>query len=124
MFIMPSSAERFGGKTEIISVCQYVHYAVVSLSEIDSQLAEIDENLVRNDLNALECGEQLSKRKELYEAKYPQTKRGAKGGKGNAKPLANVNAESALSFTSDTSSKTNKSKRTIEEDVQIATRIP
>ncbi len=122
MFIMPSLAERFGGKTDIMSVCQYVHYAVVSLSEIDSQLAEIDENLMRNELNALERGEQFARRKELYEAKYPQVKRGGDKQTPKAKKLM---AESAVSsFTEDTAAKTNIAARTIRKDVQIANRIP
>ncbi len=86
----------------------------------DSQLAEIDENLIRNELSALERGEQLSKRKGLYEAKYPQTKNGAKGGRGNTKTQNFESAESALSFVKDTAAKTKQSARTIAEDVQIA----
>jgi ParB family chromosome partitioning protein len=97
---------------------------VVSLSEIDSQLAEIDENLVRNELNALERGEQFAKRKELYEAKYPQVKQGARG-RGSEKNVKEKDAESApLSFVKDTAAKTKQSARTISEDVQIASRIP
>ena len=58
---------------------------------------------MRNDLTVLERGEQLARRKRLYEAKYPQIKNGAKGGKGNAKKAAtNESAESALSFSKDT----------------------
>jgi ParB family chromosome partitioning protein len=68
---------------------------------IPAQLAEIDENLVRNELNILERGEQLAKRQGLYEAKYPQTKHGAIG-RGR-----NRDADSAtLSFTKDTAAKT------------------
>jgi hypothetical protein len=104
---------------------QYVHYAVVSLSEIDSQLAEIDENLVRNELNTLERCEQFARRKELYEAKYPLTKRGTAGAHASNKAQDNATAESAVaSFTEDTAAKTNVAARTIREDVQIATRIP
>ncbi len=74
--------------------------------------------------DSLERGEQFARRKELYEAKFPQAMRGAKGGKGNAKPLANETADSAVSFVKDTSAKTKQSTRTISEDVQIANRIP
>ncbi len=58
---------------------------VVTLSEIDAQLAEIDENLVRHELNALEHSEQTLKRKELYEAKHPQTKAGVSGGQSGSR---------------------------------------
>jgi ParB family chromosome partitioning protein len=73
-------------------------------------------------LNALEYGEQLAKRKGLYEAKYPQTKQGAKGGKGNVKRLANESE--MISFSLDTATKIGKSPRSVEQDVQIANRIP
>jgi ParB family chromosome partitioning protein len=94
---------------------------VVTLSDIDTQLAEIDENLIRNELNALERGEQLAKRKGLYEAKYPQTKQGGAPGKAGGGKTAK-SADSA-SFAKDTAAKTKQSARTIAEDVQIANQI-
>jgi ParB family chromosome partitioning protein len=88
------------------------------LNEIDSQLAEIDENLIRNELSMLERSEQLERRKRLYEAKFPQTK---KGGDRKSDEAKNLSAESALrSFAQDTAAKTNQSKRTVAVDVQIA----
>ncbi len=75
-------------------------------------------------MNVLERGEQLARRKGLYEAKYPVTKNGAKGGRGNAKTKKNENDESSLSFAQDAAAKTNKSERSIQRDVQIATDIP
>jgi ParB family chromosome partitioning protein len=96
-----------------------IPFRVLSLNEIDTHLAEIDENLIRNELTVLDRSEQLKARKELYEAKFPQTKHGAIGN-GRSR-----DAESAsLNFTKDTAAKTSKSPRTISEDVQIAKNIP
>ena len=39
---------------------------VVELNDIDLELAEIDENLIREDLTALERGEQLLRRKWIF----------------------------------------------------------
>lgn len=49
---------------------------VVTLDKLHLELAEIDENLVRNELTALERGEQLARRKRIYEALHPETKQG------------------------------------------------
>jgi hypothetical protein len=69
-------------------------------------------------------GEQLARRKELYEAKHPQTKQGARG-RGSEKHITEKDAESApLSFKDDAAAKTSQSARTISENVQIASRIP
>jgi ParB family chromosome partitioning protein len=99
---------------------------VLSLNDIDAQIAEIDENFVRNELSVLERGEQLKRRKELYEAKYPQTKAGVAGatasnkaqGKNDATPESGV-----ASFAKDVAAKTGRGVSTIKEDVQIASRI-
>ena len=40
------------------------------------ELAEIDENFIRNDLSALEHGEMLLRRKEIYETLHPETRAG------------------------------------------------
>ncbi len=72
-------------------------------------------------MNVLERGEQLARRKGLYEAKYPATK---KGGDKQTVKAKKLNEETALSFAQDAAAKTNKSPRSIQTDVQIATDIP
>jgi ParB/RepB/Spo0J family partition protein len=47
-----------------------------NLNDDDMLLAEIDENLIRGELDALERSEHMVKRKELYERKHPETKAG------------------------------------------------
>ncbi len=59
---------------------------VVTLSQLDAELAEIDENLCRTQLTVLERSEQTVRRKQIYEARHPQAKHGgAKGKAGGGK---------------------------------------
>ena len=48
----------------------------LNLSDLETRLAEIDENLIRNDLSVLERGDQLLERKRIYEELYPETRHG------------------------------------------------
>ncbi len=97
--------------------CAEIEANIVSLDGLLAELAEIDENLIREELHYIDRGNQLKRRKEIYEELYPETKRGA-----TLKQYRN--AESAErckpSFVADTSAKTNKSQRTIEVELQIA----
>jgi len=91
---------------------------ILNLSELEARLAEIDENLIRNEGSALERGEWLLERKSIYEELFPETKvgglPGAPGGGKQAKT-----ADSAT-FAEDTANKTGQSRRVIEENIQIA----
>ncbi len=75
-----------------------VQVNVLSLDEIDAALAEIDKNLIRNEMTVLEKAETLLRRKELYEEKYPFVKHGgapgkAGGGKKKVRYFLNNNGE-------------------------------
>lgn len=64
-----------------LAACRQLGIAEISATVIDSaeaqkELAEIEENLVRHSLTALERCFQLRRRKELYEAINPQSARG------------------------------------------------
>ena len=50
---------------------------VVNLDALHAELAEIDENLIRNELTMLERAEWQTRRKEIYEALHPEVKHGA-----------------------------------------------
>jgi len=96
---------------------------VVTYDDIDTELAEIDENLIRFELTALERGEHTARRKELYEMKYPETKHGGTpgdigGGRGKA-PIKDNNMLPLISFTADTAAKTKKSKMTVSRYAKI-----
>jgi N6-adenosine-specific RNA methylase IME4 len=64
----------------------------------------------------LERCEHLKRRKELYEAKYPQTRRP----KGGRPPR---NSEIISSFSADTADKARVTQRTVQQEVQIAERL-
>jgi ParB/RepB/Spo0J family partition protein len=83
-------------------------------------LAEIDENLVRADLSAAERALHLAERKRLYEKLHPETKRGASG-RGRAK--SRQNGESNQRFTADAATKTGKSERTVQREIERAAKI-
>lgn len=109
---------------------------VCKLDRLHAELAEIDENLIRNELSVMERAEQLSRRKEIYEAIHPETRHGFGPGRGNKRDvestsllLGDVDAGSsrptrAKSFIEDTSLKTGRSKVAVARDVQIAKAIP
>jgi len=106
---------------------RYIPAAVVEYDELHAELAEIDENLVRNELSVLERSEAYARRKEIYEALHPEarsvTERGGPGrGKKTSETISPVSAPP--SFAADTAAKTGKSPRTIQHEVQIATKIP
>ena len=45
---------------------------IVEFDDLHAEIAEIDENLVRNELTALERSEQFRRRKDVYEAIHPE----------------------------------------------------
>jgi len=94
----------------------------VELSGLDAELAEIDENLVRNDLSELEHGQHLQRRKEIYEALHPEAKVGGDRKSDEAKSKRN-DFVLIPSFSEDTAAKTGRSARSIQQGVQIATKI-
>jgi len=84
----------------------------LSLAKLNAELAQLDENLIRAELTALERSEQLLKRKSIYEALHPQ----APTQPGRSKKNGAINA----SFSTDTANKTGAALRTIQQDIQIA----
>jgi ParB-like chromosome segregation protein Spo0J len=91
---------------------------VLTVSDIDAELIEIDENLERHELTVLQRSEQLARRKELYEARHPETKAGVAGGK--ARQGKGKSATKMISFAEDTAAKSGVSPETVRQEVQIA----
>ena len=98
---------------------------VVNLDTLHAEIAEIDENLIRNELTELEYAEHLKRRKELHEQLYPETKKGGAPGKAGGGKRAK-NPESGhfvVSFLEDAADKTGRGRSTIAESIQIATKL-
>lgn len=94
-----------------------VEARVVELDELERELAEIDENLIRYDLHYTDRGEHFRRRKEIYEKKYPETKQGGLPGKAGGGKVAKN--EIISSFAEDTASTLNISERTVQQEIFI-----
>ena len=92
-----------------------------NISIIQAKLIEVDENLVRHELNPLDRAVFLSTRKELYEELYPETKH---GGDHKSDEFKTKTKRFRFGFAETTAEKLGLSKRIIERAVRIATRIP
>lgn len=98
---------------------RFIPVHVVSLDTLNAELAEIDENLMRNELHWFDRDKQLARRKEIYEVKEGVLKHG--GFRTSKIPQANRhNVGLVASFASDTANKTNLTERTVERSVQRA----
>lgn len=104
-----------------------IHAVVIPDQQLKKEIAEIDENLIRNSLTVLEQCEQLKRRKELYEVLYPETRRG-----GYVRPNQNeelqsndINDNRVVSepFSSRAADEKRVTPRTIQRAVRIAERL-
>ena len=92
---------------------------VSSLEGLQAELAEIDENFVRADLETVEFGKLLLRRKEIYEMLHPQVKNGGDR-KSEKIRTRRARSDSDKSFVRDTADKLGISTRSVEEKIQIA----
>lgn len=83
-----------------------------------ARMAEIDENLVRHDLNPLDRAVFMFQRKEIYERLHPEAKHGAQGGRGSKR-----NENDTMSFSKNTAEKCGWTERTIQRAVLIAGKL-
>ena len=92
---------------------------VIELYDLDLEIAEIDENLIRKDLTALERKEQIARRKWIYEQKYPEARAGVAGG------LARQNSATAkISAAESIAETTGYTDRSVRSDVHTIKHIP
>lgn len=87
---------------------------VVKATDLQARLLEIDENLFRAELSALERAKFLAARQEAYEALHPETRRGVAGGKARQ-----GSANESISFARETAARLGLNERTIQMWVSL-----
>lgn len=90
---------------------------IVTATDAELRLREIDENLIRHELTALDRARFLLERKRLYEAMNPAAKH---GGDRRSDQAANV---ATWSFSADIAEKTGLSERTVQRACEIANNL-
>ncbi len=93
-----------------------IEVSVLELNNLLAELAEIDENLVRNELHWTDADKQIARRKIIYLELYPETKAG--GDRKSDKIKTKILRFDTPSFSETTANLTNQSKRTIEQSVK------
>ena len=91
---------------------------VFDATDDEARLAEIDENLIRHELNPLDRATFLHERKGLYEKLHPMTRKGAVNQHTKGEAL-----NETISFSKDTAERVGLTARTIQLAVLIATRL-
>lgn len=92
---------------------------VSSLEGLLAELAEVDENVVRKGLSAVEYSDLLLRRKEIYEMLHPETKHGGDR-KSEKIKSAKCTFDSEKSFVDDTAEKLGVDPSTIRRQIQTA----
>jgi ParB family chromosome partitioning protein len=116
-----------------ITACKLLGWKDIEVNVVDydsnllSELAEIDENLIRNELTVLDKSIQTNRRKEIYEILHPHTAQGKTTNRANQHTIKNE--ESGIpchlpltkteSFVEQTAKATNQSERKIRKDARI-----
>ena len=96
-----------------------IECTVSNLEGLLAELAEVDENVVRKGLSAVEYSDLLLRRKEIYEVLHPETKNGGDR-KSEEIRSAKCTSDSAKSFVKDTSEKLGVNPSTVRRQIQTA----
>jgi len=97
---------------------------VVTLSDLECQIAECDENLCGTTLSKAERAIFVKRRKDAYEALHPETKATSEGGGGrNNATRRQLGDDIADRFTADTAAKTGQSERAVQRDAERGSKI-
>ncbi len=90
---------------------------IVEEDDIHAELAMIDENLMRADLDPAQRAKQTARRKAIYVELHPETAHGAIGGGHDQSRQLGDSAKSER-FTADTAASTGKSERVVQRDAE------
>jgi ParB family chromosome partitioning protein len=91
-----------------------IECVVLDCNELRTELAEIDENLIRNDLDAISIGELAIRQDEILDAL------GLRAKVGQGRPAKNGAAPARLKTTADIAKESGISERTLQENKQLA----
>lgn len=98
-----------------------IECSVSDMDALHTELAEIDENVIRTGLSDLELSELLARRKIIYETLHPSTiARNLPGHASNYESSGDKLTGEEKPFSQDTAEKMGVSPRTVERHVQIA----
>ncbi|PIE13797.1 MAG: chromosome partitioning protein ParB [Rhodobacterales bacterium] len=115
MFALVAGAHRHRG-LEIAGLTE-CDCSVMELTKAEARLAEIDENLMRRELSALDRAVFLSDRKRVYEELHPETKKG--GDRKSDEAKIKTQTLRFDTFTEDVAEKVGLSQRTIQDAVAL-----
>jgi ParB family chromosome partitioning protein len=101
------------------------------LDELTARIIEIDENLIRHELNPLDRAAFLAERKRIYEELHPETRAGVAGAKARQGQksataifaVASGSQEGVPAFSEDVAARTRLSARTVWRAVQVHSRL-
>jgi ParB family chromosome partitioning protein len=112
-FKLTFGAHRLYAVRDILKLPK-IRAEVTNATDEEARIAEIDENLVRHELNPLDRAVFLAERKAIYERLHPETKKGTAGA------AARHHATEIISFARETAEKCGLTDRTIRLSVAIA----
>jgi ParB family chromosome partitioning protein len=96
----------------------------IECSDDEARQIEIDENLARKELTALERAQFLAERKRIYEALHPETAHGKAKKPKKSDPKGKVaNLATFLSFAKEAAKQTDLAPRTIRRAVELAGKL-
>jgi ParB family chromosome partitioning protein len=93
---------------------------VVTLSDLECQIAECDENLCGTTLSKAERAIFVKRRKDAYEALHPETRNGGDR-RGPDRQVGELKTSDR--FTADTAAKTGQSERVVQRDAERGSKI-
>jgi ParB/RepB/Spo0J family partition protein len=99
---------------------QKIDARIVELDDLHTELATIDENLIRGKLTPAQRAIVVPRRKEIYLALHPETRNGATG---RSRGKLRQNGE-AKRFTKDAAESTGQSERVLQRDAERGNAIP